>query len=224
MASYRYERDIKPEDLVPEKPRELTPAEARANWWHYHWYYILLLAVAVLLVGYFVWSCVTEVKPDYTVAVVGRVDPDAAFLSEVETRLEAAADDVNGDGKVKVNVKSIWLALDYDGQDPSLRKLMESSEDKLNSDFYLCESMIFIVDDPAGKEQRYGCFRLLDGTDPQEGDRVNIADFAVPLEDTALAGTQSESGAEWYVARRLREGVDTEMLAVGDALWKKMME
>ena len=75
---------------------------------------------------------------------------------------------------------------------------MESSEEKLNSDFYLCESTIFIVDDPAAMEQRYGCFRLLDGTDPQEGDRLNIADFAVPLEDTALAGTQSESGADWY--------------------------
>lgn len=223
MASYRYERDIKPEDLVPEKPRELTPAEARANWWHYHWYYVVLIAAAVLLVGYFVWSRVTEVKPDYTVAVVGRVDPDAAFLSEVEAKLEAVADDVNGDGKVKVNVKSIWLALDYDGQDSSLRKLMESSEDKLNSDFYLCESMIFIVDDPAAMEQRYGCFRLLDGTDPQEGDRVSVADFAVPLGDTALAGTQSESGAEWYVTRRLREGLTDDAIAAADALWEKLI-
>lgn len=222
MASYRYERNISPEDLVPEKPRELTPAEARANWWHYHWYYVVLIAAAVLLVGYFVWSRVTEIKPDYTVAVVGCVDPDAAFLSEVETKLEAVVDDVNGDGKVKVNVKSIWLALDYDEQDSSLRKLMESSEDKLNSDFYLCESTIFIVDDPAAMEQRYGCFRLLDGTDPQEGDRVSVADFAVPLEDTALAGTQSESGADWYVTRRLREGLTDDAIAAADALWKKL--
>lgn len=28
MASYRYERDIKPEDLVQEKPRELTPCRS----------------------------------------------------------------------------------------------------------------------------------------------------------------------------------------------------
>ena len=179
MASYRYERNISPEDLVPEKTRELTPAEARANWWHYHWYYVVLIAAAV--------------------------------------------DDVNGDGKVKVNVKSIWLALDYDGQDSSLRKLMESSEDKLNSDFYLCESMIFIVDDPAAMEQRYGCFRLLDGTDPQEGDSLSVSDFAVLLDDTALAGVQSKSGAEWYVARRLSEGVEEESLTTGDALWEKLI-
>ena len=223
MASYRYERDIKPEDLVPEKPRQLTPAEARANWWHYHWYYVLLITAAVLAIGYFIWNRVTEVKPDYTVAVVGRSDPDAAFLSELEAKMEAMADDVNGDGKVKVNVKSIWLALDFETQDASLRQLMESSEEKLNSDFYLCESTIFIVDDPAAMEQRYGCFRLLDCTDPQEGDSLSIADFAVPLEDTALAGVQSESGADWYVARRLSEGVEKSTLAAGDALWKKLM-
>ena len=135
MASYRYERDITPEDLVPEKPRELTPAEARANWWHYHWYYVVLIATAVLAVGYFVWSRVTEVKPDYAVAVVSRTDPDTAFLSQLETQLEALAGDVNGDGKVRVTVKGIWLALDFETQDAALQQLMQSSEDKRHSDF-----------------------------------------------------------------------------------------
>ncbi len=35
MASYRYERDIKPEDLIQETPPPLTPAQQRANWWHW---------------------------------------------------------------------------------------------------------------------------------------------------------------------------------------------
>ena len=42
MASYRYERDIKPEDLIQETPPPLTPAQQRANWWHYHWYLSLI--------------------------------------------------------------------------------------------------------------------------------------------------------------------------------------
>ncbi len=151
--------------LVLEGVGTLTKAEARANWWHYHWHYVALLVLAVLAAGYFVWSRVTEVKPDYTVAVVSRTDPDTAFLAEVETQLEALAADVNGDGKVKVNVKGIWLAVDYYEGDVSLQKLMQSSEDKLNSDFYLCESTIFLVDDPAAMEQKYGCFQKLDGTD-----------------------------------------------------------
>ena len=87
MASYRYERDIKPEDLIQETPPPLTPAQQRANWWHYHWYYVVLIAAALLAVGYFVWNRVTEVQPDYTVAVVSRTDPDTAFLSQLETQL-----------------------------------------------------------------------------------------------------------------------------------------
>ena len=51
MASYRYERDIKPEDLIQETPPPLTPAQQRANWWHYHWYYVVLIAAALLAVG-----------------------------------------------------------------------------------------------------------------------------------------------------------------------------
>ena len=46
MASYSYERDITPEDLIQETPPPLTPAQQRANWWHYHWYYVVLIAAA----------------------------------------------------------------------------------------------------------------------------------------------------------------------------------
>lgn len=111
MASYRYERDIKPEDLVQEKPRELTPAEARANWWHYHWYYVALIAAAVLALGYFAWQRATTVEPDDTVTVVDRTEPDEAFLNALETKLESLSEDVNGDGKIKVEVKGVWLDL-----------------------------------------------------------------------------------------------------------------
>lgn len=111
MASYRYERDIKPEDLVQEESRELTPAEARANWWHYHWYYVALIAAAVLVLGYFAWQRATTVEPDDTVTVVGRTEPDEAFLSALETKLESLSEDVNDDGKIKVEVKGVWLDL-----------------------------------------------------------------------------------------------------------------
>ena len=149
---------------------------------------------------------------------MSRTDPDTAFLSQLETRLEALAGDVNGDGKVKVTVKGIWLALDFETQDAALQQLMQSSEDKLNSDFYLCESTLFIV------EQRYGCFQTLDGTDPEEGDVLSVADFALPLQDTALANdVQSESSTLWYAARRLNEGMNADAAAALNALWEKLV-
>ena len=118
--------------LVLEGVGTLTKAEARANWWHYHWHYVALLVLAVLAAGYFVWSRVTEVKPDYTVAVVSR-------------------------------------------------------------------------------------------TAPAEGDTVSVADFAVPLADTALAGAAAEDGTVWYAARRLNEGMDADAVSRTRTLWEALV-
>ena len=220
MASYRYERDIDPADLVPEKPRTLTKAEARANWWHYHWYYVVLAACVVLAAGWFVWHRVTEVKPDCRVVVIGRKDPDQALLDELEQRLTALGTDANGDGKVCVTVKSIWLDMHFDGQDAATRQMMESSEEKLNADLYTCESMLFITDDPELLEQRFGCLRLVDGTDPDEDSTalVPAQDCAVPLEETALAGA-GDGTTQWYIGRRATYNVPEAQLAAADALW-----
>ena len=213
MASYRYERDIKPEDLIQETPPPLTPAQQRANWWHYHWGIVVIVVLCAFFGIWIIKDTVFQTRP-YTVAVVSRTDPDTAFLSQLETQLEALAGDVNGDGKVKVTVKGIWLALDFETQDAALQRLMQSSEDKLNSDFYLCESALFIVDDPTA----------LDGTDPEEGDVLSVADFALPLQDTALANdVQSESSTLWYAARRLNEGMNADAAAALNALWEKLV-
>ncbi|MGN0706536.1 MAG: hypothetical protein ACI4JC_00855 [Faecalibacterium sp.] len=223
MASYRYERDIKPEDLIPDVPRQLTKQESRANWWHYHWVYVALIAAAVFAIVFFVWQRVREVEPDYIVTVVGCNDPDTAFLEELEQKLTALALDENEDGKVVVWIKSIWLDLYYDGMDAEKRRLMNSSQDKLNADFYLCESAIFIVDDPAGLQERFGCFQRLDGSDPAEDEALAVEEYARPLEDTALAGTLSTPETRWYIARRIAEGaVNEETLRRGDVLWNRL--
>ena len=69
----------------------------------------------------------------------------------------------------------------------------------------------------------YGCFQTLDGTDPEEGDVLSVADFALPLQDTALANVQSESSTLWYAARRLNEGMDADTAAALNALWEKLV-
>ena len=61
--------------------------------------------------GYFAWQRATTVEPDDTVTVVGRTEPDEAFLNALETKLESLSEDVNGDGKIKVEVKGVWLDL-----------------------------------------------------------------------------------------------------------------
>lgn len=235
MASYRYERDINPEDLVNEPPRELNAKEKRVNWWYYHWYYVALCALAVLALGYYTWQRISTTEPDHAVTVVSTQPVEQEMLDAVQEKLTALSSDENDDGEIKIEVKGIWLNLRTEAKDSDTRRLMESSQEALNSDLYLCQSMIFIVDDPAALEQLYGCFRLLDGTDPKEGDAVCIEDFAIPLENTKLAGLckmitaddidSNGTQMQWYLVRRVKEGAeDTAAFTAGEHLWNMLVK
>ena len=225
MASYRYERNIRPEDLVQEPPRVLTPKERRANWWHYHWYYVALILAALLAAGWYAWQNLTAARPDYVVTVVSRTDPAPELLEQVQAQLEAVGSDENGDGRITVEVNSIWLDLSAMQEGGDFARLMESSQEKLNATFYLGESTLFLVDDPAGLEQMYGCFCHLDGTDPQEGEAVRVEDFALSAQDTLLAGLPAPAEGAWYLARRVRAGAeDSPSLSRGDRLWTTLIQ
>jgi len=100
------------------------------------------------------------------VTVVSRTDPAPELLEQVQAQLEAVGSDENGDGKITVEVNGIWLDLSAMQEGGDFARLMESSQEKLNAAFYLGESTLFLVDDPAGLEQAFGCFRLLGGADP----------------------------------------------------------
>ena len=39
-------------DQTPEPPREYTKQENAANWWHYHWMWVVIGVVAVLLAAW----------------------------------------------------------------------------------------------------------------------------------------------------------------------------
>ena len=179
-----------------------------------------LLLAALLAAGWYLQNRLTEVRPDHVVTVVGRVQPDEALLDELRARLEAVSADENGDGQVAVEVRGVWLDLAALREGGDLARLMESSEERLNADFYLGESMVFLVDDPAGLEQLYGCFRYLDGTDPQEGDVARVEDFALPAEESLLAGLPPPAEGAWYLARRIAAGAEeSSSLPRGDRLW-----
>ena len=50
-------------DVKPEEKRELTPAEKRANWWHYHKWHVALGAVLLLAAGSILWHVLGVGQP-----------------------------------------------------------------------------------------------------------------------------------------------------------------
>ena len=49
MASARYTLNIDPEDLKPDEPIEYTKKQKAANWWHYNWKIVAVIAVVVAI-------------------------------------------------------------------------------------------------------------------------------------------------------------------------------
>lgn len=113
MPSARYTLNIKPEDLQPDVPRELTKKEKLANWWHYHWKWVALALIALGMVGLTLKDIFGQPKPDYRIAVVTRYNIAEEATDQLSAALSAYGQDLNGDGQVLVQVDT--YTIDFTG-------------------------------------------------------------------------------------------------------------
>ena len=133
---------------TPEPPREYTKKEKAANWWHYHW---MAVVVAVLVVVFGVWiikDTVFQTRPDVQVAYVGTSDLPTDTVTALQDALTPFCSDLNGDGKVVVQVDSYTRL---------------SAELSSGGKTY-----IFLLEDPEGFEAQTGALQYLDGTVPDD--------------------------------------------------------
>lgn len=217
MPSARYTLNIKPEDLKPDVPRELTPKEKAANWWHYHWKWVLLAAVCLGLVGLTLRDIFGQAKPDYRVAVITRymVDEDAA--GQLGTALSAYGSDLNGDGQVLVQVDT--YTLDFTGyaepsesdaavsqpasgaaSDPgdvgaAMNDVASNYEQvanltRLTADIQDNQTLIFLLDDPAGFQEVGEVLASRQGELPQKPKSLEGVDLYLWQDCPALTGLE----------------------------------
>lgn len=91
-------------DRFARKPQ--TPKEKRQNFWYYHKWHVLIGAFVAILLAFIVYDTVSKVEPDYTVGLVTEYQMTEGQLQKLESNLQLAAKDRNGDGKVKVTVSN----------------------------------------------------------------------------------------------------------------------
>lgn len=144
MASYRYTRDIKPEDPAAEQNKEYSKKEKRQNFWHYHWKWLLLIA-PVALVTFFIVDGVTQIKPDLDIAILCPYSMPDPLLRELESQLSPFTTDLNSDGKTVVAVSQIVLPI-VDTADPYTNM---SGTAHMAAAIQSGDPMLFIVDDTA---------------------------------------------------------------------------
>lgn len=153
------------EEYVPEVVRELTPAEKRRNWWHYHkWHVVIGIALALCLADLLgsvlgIW----EVKPDVSIAYVGRRSLSEQTAAALTDGIAALCPDMNGDGKVIVEIQQ-YVSPAVGNSDDVL--YAEAATVQLIGDISEHKSYFFLMEDPGRVQQITSCLRNLDGSLP----------------------------------------------------------
>lgn len=209
-----------PQPAEPSKP--LTAQEqkkrSRTNWWYYHWGIVAVVAVLAVSVIYVAHGLLTTVDPDYTVAVVtAEALPDEA-VQNLQSALEAYADDANNDGAVIVQVNNYtWSA------NASLTEQNQqmAGATQMNTDLANGESKIWILEDPEGFEAAYGALSEKLGSDWQTklimwSQQSALSKLDLGSYDTSVDGSQSVDIQSRFA------GYNVAVFDPSDALWQAL--
>lgn len=193
MASYRYLREIRPEDLQEEPTKPLTRRQKIQNWWRYHWGWVaagVLFAAFGVYYGSVMLGKAAVPEPDYCIGILAR---NADALQE-ETRqawqaeLVPYADDRNGDGQVLVEIACFAFSLDEGpGGDLYTEYANAAGMIRAGSALQEGECCILLMDDPVGIQSYTGILCNLDGTlAPQE--ETDWTQMCLPLDECSVLG------------------------------------
>lgn len=241
MASYRYERNIKEEDLRPLKERHYNRKERWNNWWDYNLKWVVLAVIVVGFVGYcFIGQYFFTVHPDYNIGVVAPYYLPEDTVDALQTQLAAFGEDLNGDGETVVTLNVYTLDYSGDAQSDTDAYMTMAGTTRLAADVQGAMSAIYILYDPAGFEENTGSLRYLDGSLPAGDSDEDWWNMVYRWTDCpVLTGldlgsygpdaTQSASGdsqeymSQFYIGFRgaWNEG-SAKSIAPGEPLWDKL--
>ena len=225
-------------DVQPDVKRELTPAEKRKNWWHYHKWHVMVAVVLILIAADLVWGFLGrgKPKPDYQIAYVGTNALPDDTTAAVEACFTALGEDLNGDGNVVVRLVQYASSGETDAQ------AVMAAEVRLMADLTECESYFFLLEDPERFQQNYGSLRRLDGSLPVDvgtsGEGMDLAweqcpvlaqmelgEYSYPLMGAAVTGSSNDLLSKLYIARRgFWTEKNTPYPEGCEALWEKITE
>ena len=173
-------RDVKPREKV-----ELTPAEKRKNWWHYHKWHVVIGVVLVLIGASILYQAlgIGRVKPDYQFAYVGTDSLPEDTVTALEAGIAALGTDANGDGQVVVSIRQYLLY----SSDPQAAM---AGQVRLMADLTECESSFFLLKDPERFQRDYLTLCKRDGSLPEEGDDSAEGTYWLWNQCPALAGME----------------------------------
>ncbi len=131
-------------DTTPPPPQ--TPKSKWQNFWFYYKWWVIagVCLVAVIVIG--MWQMLSRVEPDYPIALVTRDGVSEEAIENLEELLVPYAEDLNGDGKVVVEIENLPLAQYVGGQK---NPMAETNSQKIMAYLLSADVMFYIFDEPS---------------------------------------------------------------------------
>lgn len=215
-------QDVKPD----EPPPPLTGKEWWANWFHYNKFWILVWAAILSVVGSIIWNMlgIGRVRPDYIFAYIGSDTLPEECAAALKTELAALGEDVNGDGRVEVELRQ--YATNRSGGVETTMYYNYAANVTLVADFTAAESYFLIVENPADVQTAYHIFAEADGTPPEDSDYEVDGKVLQWSSCPVLSGlaVDYEPLHEFYIGRRCFYGKQAEGQEANDAFWQVITE
>lgn len=189
-------------DVRPDPPRVLTPKERRANWWHYHkWYVVSGLVLLLVLADIGRHVLTAPAPPDHQFAYVGsRPLPDDA-VSALEEALSALASDRSGPVTVRIEQ---YVDASADG-DADAVLYAQASQVRLMADLERGDSAYFLLEDPGRFQRDYEALSD-DGPFPWTGcpalASLPLGGYETRFLDQTVRGSVQSLCSDLYLARR----------------------
>ena len=155
-------------DHTPEPPKEYTKKEKAQNWWHYHKFIVLGVVVAILVVAWFIKDTVFQTRPDVQIGYIGQYDLPADTVTALQDALTPYCTDLNGDGKVVVQVNSYTVDFNAENDNTDAYNQM-AGVTRLSADLSDSGTLyVMLIADPAGFQKSTGALAYLDGALPED--------------------------------------------------------
>ncbi len=152
----------------PDGPQDLSGAKKWANWWGYHWGFVVFAAIIVIGGISLARDMFFRPRPDYEIGYVGRAPLPAGVRTALQEQLASLGHDVNGDGEVLVEIDAYEIGFDEEGMMDV--EAATAATTGLTVDLSSGGMYLLLLDDPEGFQSRMGALSYLDGTVPPAGD------------------------------------------------------
>lgn len=228
---------------TPDSPvSAYTTQERLRNWWDYHKGWVVFGTILCIGALSLIRDIFFRPKPDYQIAYVSTTPLPSAVLASLQQQLEAIGDDVNGDGRVLVEL--LTYDIGFDALSQMNVEATSANITRLTVDLTSGGVYILFLEDPQGFQARMGGLSYLDGTAPPLDHTASAEDWrqmvypweSCPVLTSLELGTyrvfldpdereiDGQTAMErLYVARRvIRDDAQREAFAADERLWQRL--